>query len=57
VVDIVTTEGERRVLRNLQAKARAADKMFDRLVHFMDVGSRVVQNGQFHKAEEIPTWL
>ena len=31
-VDVVTTEGERRVLDNLQRKAAAADRMFNKLV-------------------------
>ena len=57
VVDVVTTEGERRVLRNLQAKAKAADTMFARLVQLMHEGQRVQQNGRFEGRLEVPGWL
>lgn len=56
-VDIVTTEGEARVLENLQRKARAADRMFDALVRHMNDGQRVPTGAGFHVPERIPAWL
>lgn len=56
-VDIVTTEGERRVLENLQNKARAADVMFSRLVEMMNDQLDIIRNDNFTEREEVPTWL
>ena len=56
-VDIVTTEGERRVLANLQAKAVAADRMFERLVAQMNDGMHIGRNDTYTKREEVPAWL
>lgn len=57
VVDIVTTEGERRVLENLQTKAAAADVMFGRLVAMMNDAMGVQRNDAYTVREEIPAWL
>lgn len=57
IVDIVTTEGERRVLENLQAKARAADVMFSRLVELMHQGIDVRRVDGFTEQVEVPAWL
>ena len=57
VVDVVTTPGERRVLRNLQRKAEAAEEMFARLVRHMNEGLEIkAVNGKFRKVE-VPAWL
>lgn len=56
-VDIVTTEGEKRVLANLQAKAKAADKLFDRLVQMMNDSLAIEQEENFNQREELPSWL
>jgi dsDNA-binding SOS-regulon protein len=57
VVDVVTTEGEVRIMQNLKKKAAAADKMFDNLVALMsaaDVGARAAARiGE----EDLPRWL
>jgi hypothetical protein len=56
-VDIVTTEGQRGVLRNLQRKAAQADAMFTRLVHHMN-DSLAVQHVDHHiNPMERPAWL
>jgi hypothetical protein len=55
--DIVTTEGEKSVLANLQRKADAADKMFSHLVSFMNDAMRVEQDQSFVREEEMPAWL
>lgn len=56
-VDVVTTEGERRVLDNLQAKAAAADVMFTRLVAMMNNQLDIQRNDNFTQREVVPTWL
>lgn len=56
-VDIVTTEGERGVLRNLQRKAAQADKMFSSLVAEMNAALAIAKAARFNVQEEIPAWL
>lgn len=56
-VDIVTTEGERGVLKNLQRKAAQADKMFSNLVAEMNAAISIERDTQFTNKQEIPTWL
>jgi len=56
-VDIVTTEGERGVLRNLQRKAAQADKMFSNLVAEMNAAQAIDRTTTFTKKQELPTWL
>jgi hypothetical protein len=56
-VDIVTTEGERGVLRNLQRKAEQADKMFSNLVAEMGAAQAIDRASAFTKTQEIPAWL
>lgn len=56
-VDIVTTEGETNVLKNLQRKAAAADQMFSRLVAEMNNALGVKGGVDFEKKEKVPTWL
>ncbi len=56
-VDIVTTEGELRVLSNLQAKARAADVMFARLVQLMNDALAVGNPERLTQREAVPAWL
>lgn len=56
-VDIVTTEGERGVLRNLQRKAAQADKMFSNLVSEMNSAQSIDRTTTFTKKQELPAWL
>ena len=56
-VDIVTTEGERGVLKNLQRKAAAADEMFSRLVAEMNRELRIDRTDPYTNVEETPSWL
>lgn len=56
-VDIVTTEGEKSVMKNLQRKAVAADQMFDRLVEHMSESQTIERDIKFTKQEAIPSWL
>ena len=56
-VDIITTEGERAVMANLQRKSDQADKMFSTLVAEMNNAMQV--NMEEHNPErvEVPSWL
>lgn len=55
-VDIVTTEGESGVLKNLQRKARQAEGMFINLIAEMN-RSLTLSTQTFTTREEIPSWL
>ena len=56
-VDIVTTEGEKTVLKNLQRKAQAADKMFSNLVEQMNASIAIDRGIKFTETEKVPAWL
>jgi len=56
-VDIITTEGELGVLKNLQRKAAAADKMFSFLVKEMNNELSIKRVEEFNKDMEVPVWL
>jgi len=51
-VDIVTTEGESGVMKNLQRKAAQADEMFSRLVAEMQSAQGIEKVNQFTKTME-----
>ena len=56
-VDIVTTEGERGVLKNLQRKAVQADAMFSNLVAEMNAAMTIDRAARHTTNMEIPAWL
>jgi superfamily II DNA/RNA helicase len=56
-VDIVTTEGEQNVLKNLQRKSLQADKMFGNLVAQMNNAIGIDKASAFSKQLEKPSWL
>jgi hypothetical protein len=56
-VDIVTTEGEKSVLKNLQRKAVAADRMFSSLVAEMNRAQGIGRPVPFIQQETMPSWL
>jgi len=56
-VDIVTTEGELGVLKNLQRKSEAADAMFDILVREMNNALGIARSERNTSQVEIPSWL
>jgi len=57
-VDVVTTEGEQEVMKNLQRKAVQADRMFESLVaHMQNALSIRRDNSSFTKTMEAPEWL
>ena len=56
-VDVVTSEGESRVMANLQRKAEQADRMFTELVRFMQDELAIVRKDVYTKKMEVPQWL
>jgi hypothetical protein len=56
-VDIVTTEGEKSVLENLQRKSKQSEEMFSNLVAQMNAARGIEREASFTKKEEIPSWL
>jgi hypothetical protein len=56
-VDIVASEGERGVLKNLKRKAAAADRMFDQLVRFMNDPEYLTRDNGYEGSMEVPGWL
>ncbi len=57
VVDHVLSDGESRVLHNLDRKAEQADRMFETLTRYMGNSLHVESKVEFTKAEEVPQWL
>jgi hypothetical protein len=58
IVDHVVSDGEHRVLANLQRKARMADEMFSQTTANMGqaLGIRRIER-EFNLQEEVPSWL
>jgi len=56
-VDVITTEGERGVMKNLQRKAAQADEMFSRLVAEMNQALAIQRANNMTKRMELPSWL
>jgi hypothetical protein len=56
-VDVVTTEGELDVLKNLQRKQAQATTMFNSLVREMHSSINISRSTVFAKEQEIPSWL
>ena len=56
-VDIILTEGERRIMENLQRKRHQAERMFGNLVAEMN-NSLDIQRKQYNNSPiEVPSWL
>lgn len=56
-VDVVATDGEVGVMKNLQRKALAADKMFAALVEEMNRALHIERTVTFDQQTEVPSWL
>lgn len=54
--DVITTEGDKNVLANMQRKSLAADKMFENLSRHMHQGMVIERTRNFEIVEEIPDW-
>lgn len=57
VVDVVTTEGGRKALANLQRKSVQADRMFDALIASMANAHAIDRSQTYEKEVRLPTWL
>lgn len=56
-VDLVMTEGERKVMENLANKSSKADKMFENLVAEMQNACGIDHTVTYKHKEEVPSWL
>jgi hypothetical protein len=56
-VDVVATPGEIGVLRNMQRKANAADRMFDSLTRYMVDALAIDRTQEYSEEMEVPAWL
>jgi hypothetical protein len=56
-VDIITTEGEKGVLSNLQRKAAQSEKMFAALVAEMNNAISIERQAEIVGKMEVPSWL
>ncbi len=56
-VDVVASEGESDITRNLQRKADQADRMFGELVRFINGGNVIQREQAFNKDVQLPSWL
>ena len=56
-VDVIASEGESGVIRNLQRKSRQADEMFTHLVALMNDPLHINNRTQYQTGMETPNWL
>lgn len=56
-IKVISTEGEERVLENLQRKSDQASEMFSQLVALMNDSTRIGTEEHFPLKEELPAWL
>jgi hypothetical protein len=56
-IDMITTDGQEYVLRNLERKSDQAAKMFDNLIHLMGNEMKINKVDKYTNKQEIPSWL
>ena len=56
-VDMITTDGQENVVRNLERKTEQASQMFDQLVRMMSSELKIKQENNYTKKEEVASWL
>lgn len=56
-IDVITSEGESRVLANLQRKAVQAERIFSQLVELMNDELNIERTNPFTKEQLTPLWL
>jgi len=56
-LDVIATEGERRVIDNMRRKSEQANMMFAELVKHMGAAQKIERVNEATKQERIPTWL
>lgn len=56
-IDVISSEGERGVLSNMQRKSEQAERMFAQLVELMSSELRISHRNDYTRPEEVPSWL
>jgi superfamily II DNA or RNA helicase len=56
-VDVVATEGERRVIENMSRKSEQAKRMFTMLVNEMNRAEKIIKANDYTKKVEVASWL
>jgi hypothetical protein len=56
-VDMITTNGQENVLKNLERKAEQASVMFDMLVSLMNREMKIEKRNEYTSKMEVPSWL
>jgi len=56
-VDLIYTDSGKRIIRNLERKSKAADKMFDELVKHMNEAMHIRRDSYQTGEVEIPQWM
>lgn len=56
-VDVITTESQSDVLRNLQRKEKQASIMFDQMIALMQNELKIEKENKYTQKEEVPSWL
>lgn len=56
-VDVITSEGEEGVLKNMNTKAEKAARMFANLVSLMNDHLTLTTSTEFSETEEVPQWV
>lgn len=57
IVDMITTEGQADVLKNLKKKTKQAEVMFQNLVSLMNHGKQIESTRNYTKKVKVPAWL
>jgi len=56
-IDVISSEGEADILKNLQRKSDAASQMFEQLVSLMNDELKIKQTNEYTKKNTTPSWL
>jgi len=56
-IDVISTEGQSRVLSNLKRKSESAESMFSELVSMMNNELKIEKTNKHKQNEQIPSWL
>jgi biotin synthase-related radical SAM superfamily protein len=56
-VNIIASEGERGIIKNLQRKQEQSRRMFRELCKHMNDAMHIVTQDYFPEKEEMPSWL
>jgi SNF2 family DNA or RNA helicase len=56
-VDMIATDGQADVLKNLERKTRAADDMFTQLVGMMYKELKIERTNEYTKKGLVPSWM